>query len=55
MNLECGREKGWIRIAVIKVAGGDNCLPGWKKIASPTKACKAPSDAAGCYSAHFTT
>ena len=28
---------------------------GWKKITSPTKACKAPSDNAGCYSTHFTT
>ena len=57
MNLECGGEKGWMRIADIDVnaAGRDNCPSGWKKITSPTKACRANSDAAGCHSAHFAT
>ena len=55
MSLECGGEKGWMRIANINAAGGDSCPSGWKKITSPTKACRAPSDNAGCYSAHFTT
>ena len=55
MSLECGGEKGWMRIANINAAGGDSCPNGWKKITSPTKACRAPSDNAGCYSAHFTT
>ena len=55
MNLECGGEKGWMKIANINAAGGDSCPNGWKKITSPTKACRAPSDSAGCYSAHFTT
>ena len=55
MNLECGGEKGWMRIADNNVTGGDDCPTGWKKITSPIKACRARSDAAGCYSAHFTT
>ena len=55
MNLECGGEKGWMRIADINPAGGDSCPSGWRKITSPTKACRAPSDNAGCYSAHFST
>ena len=55
MSLECGGEKGWMRIANINAAGEDSCPSGWKKITSPTKACRAPHDNAGCYSAHFTT
>ena len=55
MSLECGGEKGWMKIANINAAGGDSCPSGWKKITSPTKACRAPHDKAGCYSAHFTT
>ena len=55
MGLECGGEKGWMRIANINAAGGDSCPSGWRKIISPTKACRAPHDKAGCYSAHFTT
>ena len=55
MNLECGGEKGWMRIAKINAGGGDSCPRGWKKITSPTRACRAASDNAGCYSARFTT
>ena len=55
MSLECGGEKGWMRIANINAAGGDSCPSGWRKITSPTKACRAPHDRGGCYSAHFTT
>ena len=55
MKLECGGEKGWMRIANINAGGGDTCPSGWKKITSPTKACRATSDNVGCYSAHFTT
>ena len=55
MSLECGGEKGWMRIANINAAGGDNCPNGWKKTTSPTKACRAHSNSAGCYSTHFTT
>ena len=44
-----------MRIANINATGGDSCPSGWKKITSPTRACRAPSDNAGCYSAHFTT
>ena len=55
MSLECGGEKGWMRIANINAASGDRCPNGWRKITSPTKACRAPSDNAGCYSTHFTT
>ena len=53
MTLECGGEKGWMRIA--HVTNGNSCPNGWKKITSPVAACRAPSDNAGCYSAHFTT
>ena len=53
MKHECGGEKGWMRIA--HITNGDNCPSGWRKITSPTKACRAPTDNAGCYSAHFTT
>ena len=55
MSLECGGEKGWMRIADINVASGDDCPSGWRKITSPAKACIAPSNIGGCYSAHFTT
>ena len=53
MKHECGGEKGWMRIA--HITNGDSCPNGWKKITSPVAACGAPSDNAGCYSAHFTT
>ena len=55
MELECGGEKGWMRIANINVTNGDDCPNGWKKITSPVAACRAPSDNAGCYSANFST
>ena len=48
MSPECGGEKIWMRIANINATGGDSCPNGWKKITSPTKACKAPRDDAGC-------
>jgi len=55
MELECGGEKGWMRIADIDLATGDSCPHGWKKITSPVPACRGPSDNAGCYSAQFPT
>ena len=55
MELECGGEKGWMRITDINVTKGDDCPHGWSKIASPIAACRAPSDDAGCYSAQFST
>ena len=55
MTLECGGEKGWMRIADVDVDRGDSCPKGWKRITSPTRACRAASDNAGCYSARFTT
>ena len=55
MNLECGGEKGWMRIADINAADGDSCPSGWRKITSPTIACRAPNNNAGCHSAYFST
>ncbi|XP_065893154.1 uncharacterized protein [Dysidea avara] len=54
MELECGGEKGWMRVTDIDSAK-DSCPHGWKKITSPVAACRAPSDNAGCYSAQFST
>ena len=52
MELSCGgRDGGWRRIA--KIDNGDSYPNGWRQISSPTKACRARSDAAGCYSAYF--
>jgi len=51
MTLECGGEKGWMRVANVN----GSCPNGWKKITSPTTACRPPSDNAGCYSTHFST
>ena len=54
MELSCGgRDGGWMRIANIQ--NGDSCPNGWKQILSPAKACRANSDAAGCYSAFFSS
>ena len=53
MILECGGEKGWMKIA--DVSSGGSCPNGWSRITSPVAACRAPSNNAGCYSAHFTT
>ena len=55
MELECGGEKGWLKVTDINVAKGNSCPHGWKKITSPVAACRAPSDNAGCYSAQFST
>ena len=43
-----------MRIADINAAGGNSCPSGWRKITSPTRACRAPSNNAGCYSAYFS-
>ena len=52
MELSCGgRDGGWMRIA--KIDNGDSCPTGWRQILSPVKACRANSDAAGCYSVYF--
>jgi len=53
MKLECGGEKGWMRVA--NVSAQDSCPNGWSKITSPITACRPPSDNAGCYSVHFPT
>ena len=55
MELECGGEKGWMRVTNADVAKGDDCPNGWTKVTSPVAACRAPSDNAGCYSAQFST
>ena len=55
MKLECGGEKGWMRIANINAGSGDSCPSGWKNITTPVAACRATSDNAGYYSAHFIT
>ena len=52
MTLECGGEKGWMRIADVNPAKG-NCPNGWRKITSPVAACRSPNDNAGCFSAYF--
>jgi len=54
MELECGGEKGWMRVIDINVTKGDNCPHGWSKIINPVPACTAPSDDAECYSAQFS-
>ena len=54
MTLECGGEKGWMRIANVNPVEGD-CPNGWKKITNPVAACRPPSDNPGCFSAHFPT
>ena len=55
MELECGGEKGWMKVTSVDVAKGDDCPNGWTKVTSPAAACRAPSDNAGCYSAQFST
>jgi len=54
MELECGGEKGWMRVTSVDAAK-DSCPHGWRKITSPVAACRAPTDNAGCYSAQFST
>ena len=55
MELECGGEKGWMRITDTDLSNGDDCPNGWRKITSPVPACRASSDNAGCYSVQFST
>jgi len=54
MELECGGEKGWMRIASID-ANANSCPSGWNRTTSPVAACTATSNDAGCYSASFST
>ena len=54
MELECGGEKGWMRIANVDASTG-SCPNGWNMIRSPVKVCRATNNIAGCYSANFTT
>ena len=54
MELECGGEKGWMRIASVDAAN-DSCPSGWNRITSPAAACRAITDMAGCHSSHFPT
>jgi len=54
MSLECGGEKGWMRIADVNPAKND-CPSAWKKITSPVAACRPPSDNAGCFPTFFST
>ena len=54
MELECGGEKGWMRIASVD-AGNDSCPSEWERITSPAAACRPPSHKAGCYSTNFST
>ena len=53
MNLDCGGEKGWMRIGYVSY--GNSCPNGWSRITSPARACRSPRNSAGCYSAHFNT
>ena len=55
MQLECGGEKGWMKIININVASGDSCPNGWKNISSPVAACTSLNHKAGCYSVNFST
>ena len=43
----------WKRWRIAKIDNGDSCPNEWRQISSPVKACRAKSDAAGCYSAYF--
>ena len=54
MTLECGGEKGWMRVADVNPAKG-GCPNGWRKITTPVAACRPPNDFAGCFPAHFPT
>ena len=54
MELECGGEKGWMKVTSVDVAKGDDCPNGWRRITSPVAVCIACSDNAGCYSAQFS-
>ena len=47
MVLECGGEKGWMRVADINPAVG-SCPSGWRKITSPVAACRHLDDTGGC-------
>ena len=40
---------------IADVSNGSSRPNGWRGISSPVAACRAPSNNAGCYSAHFTT
>ena len=55
MELECGGEKGWMKVTDIDASKGDDCPNGWSNITNPVAACRAPSHNAGCYSAEFST
>ena len=54
MELECGGEKGWMRIASVD-AGNDSCPSEWERITSPAAACRPSSHKAGCHSTNFST
>ena len=54
MTLECGGEKGWMRIADVNPSKG-SCPNGWRKITTPVAACRSPNDNSGCFSAYFPT
>ena len=48
-------ENGWMKIADFDVTKGDRCPKEWRKVTVNNKfMCRAPSDAAGCYSALFS-
>ena len=56
MKLTCGGTRGgWMRIANLDTTHGDGCPGGWKKIFNPRPLCRGSGDAAGCYSAYFTS
>ena len=40
---------------IANIQNGDSCPNGWKQILSPAKACRANSDAVGCYSVSFSS
>ena len=60
MELECGGHKGgWTMIVKLDTSKGDSCQSGWINITTPGNlskvVCRSGNDAAGCYSAIFTT
>ena len=47
--------KGWTKIADLDTSNGGDCPKEWKIImVNGIKVCRAPSDAAGCYSTFFS-
>ena len=52
----CDKEdNGWMRVADFDASRGDKCPTGWTDITvNNIRMCRSTSDAAGCYSTHFS-